>query len=245
MNGATTFISKGLDIAFSRGIVCVTSAGNEGNLAWHYISAPADAVNSLTVGAVKSNKTYATFSSVGPSFDGRVKPDVTAQGDKPYVVSDAAGNITNSGSGTSYSCPIIAGMVACLWQALPSKTNQEIKQLIIEASDRYAAPTPQFGYGIPDFNKALSSGNTLSITDFSKNDFIIYPNPTTDLVSVTFPEGTDKGNVIFYSISGQKALEEKITKESSVISIKSLSKGTYLYTIESNGFSKNGKIIKQ
>jgi subtilisin family serine protease len=173
-----------------------------------------------------------------------VKPDVMAQGQNPYV-SNEFGAISNSGSGTSYSCPIIAGMVACLWQALPSKTNQEIKQLIIEASDRYAAPTPQFGYGIPDFNKALSSGNTLSVADFSKNDFIVYPNPTTDSISVTLSEGSDKGNIIFYSISGQKALEEKITKQSSIISTKSLSKGTYLYRIESNGFSKNGKIIKQ
>ncbi|HEY6142280.1 MAG TPA: S8 family serine peptidase [Flavobacterium sp.] len=242
MNGTTTFISKGLNIAFSRGIVCVVSAGNEGSLPWHYISSPADAINALAVGAVKADETYATFSSVGPSSDGRVKPDVTAQGQNPYV-SDASGNITNTGSGTSYSGPIIAGMVACLWQALPTKTNQEIKQLITQSADRYAVPTVEYGYGIPDFSLAVANG--LSVTDFSKNDFIVYPNPTTDSVSITLSEGFDKGNIIFYSISGQKALEENITKQSSIISTKSLSKGTYLYKIESNGFSKNGKIVKQ
>jgi len=242
MNGSTTFISKGLDIAFSRGMICVVSAGNEGGSAWHYISAPADAVNALAIGAVKADETYATFSSQGPTFDGRVKPDVTAQGQFPYV-SDASGNITNFGSGTSYSGPIIAGMVACLWQALPSKTNQQIKQLITQSADRYTAPTVQYGYGIPDFSLALANG--LSVAAFSKNDFVVYPNPTIDSISVTLAEGFDKGNIILYTVLGQKVLEQNITKKSSNISMKSLNKGTYVYKIESNGLSKSGKIIKQ
>lgn len=242
MNGTTTFISKGLDIAFSRGMICVVSAGNDGNDAWHYISAPADAVNALTIGAVKADETYATFSSQGPTFDGRVKPDVTAQGQYPYV-SDSTGYINNSGSGTSYSGPIIAGMVACLWQALPSKTNQEIKQLITQSADRYTAPTVEFGYGIPDFSLALANG--LSVANASEKDFMVYPNPVTDSISVTLSEGFKTGNVILYTVLGQKVLEEKITTQSSVISMKSLIKGTYLYKIESNGFSKSGKIVKQ
>ncbi|SHG87912.1 Por secretion system C-terminal sorting domain-containing protein [Flavobacterium fluvii] len=244
MNGVTAFISKGVDVAFSRGMVCVVSAGNEGNLAWHYVSAPADALNALTIGAVKADETYATFSSQGPTYDGRVKPDVTAQGQNPYV-SDVSGNIINTGSGTSYSGPIVAGMVACLWQALPTKTNQQIKQLIVQSADRYTAPTVQYGYGIPDFSLALVNGNALSVADYSKSDFIVYPNPATDSISVTLSEGFNTGNAVFYTVLGQKVLEEKITKQSSVISIKSLSKGTYLYKIESNGFAKSGKIIKE
>jgi hypothetical protein len=243
MNGTTTFISKGLDIAFSRGILCVVSAGNEGNKPWQYISAPADAVNALAIGAVKSDESYATFSSQGPTFDGRVKPDVTAQGQNPYV-SDASGNITNGGSGTSYSGPIIAGMLACLWQALPTKTNQQIKQLITQSADRYSAPTVQYGYGIPDFSLALANG--LSVAAFLENDFMVYPNPATDSISVTLPDGLDKGKVILYTVLGQKVLEEKVTKESSVISMKSLITGTYLYKIEcGNGLFKSGKIVKQ
>ena len=243
MNGTTTFISKGLDIAFSRGILCVVSAGNEGNKPWQYISAPADAVNALAIGAVKSDESYATFSSQGPTFDGRVKPDVTAQGQNPYV-SDASGNITNGGSGTSYSGPIIAGMLACLWQALPTKTNQQIKQLITQSADRYSAPTVQYGYGIPDFSLALANG--LSVAAFLENDFMVYPNPATDSISVTLPDGLDKGKVILYTVLGQKVLEEKVTKGSSVISMKSLITGTYLYKIEcGNGLFKSGKIVKQ
>lgn len=242
MNGVTAFISKGVDMAFSRGMICVVSAGNEGNDAWHYISAPADAVNALAIGAVKADETYAVFSSQGPTFDGRVKPDVTAQGQNPYV-SDATGNITNTGSGTSYSGPIVAGMVACLWQALPTKTNQQIKQLITQSADRYASPTVQYGYGIPDFNLAVANG--LSVASFSNKDFVVFPNPATNSISVVLSEGFNSANIVLYTVLGQKVLEEKITTQSSDISIKSLDKGTYLYKIDSNGFSKSGKIVKQ
>ena len=242
MNGVTAFISKGVDMAFSRGMICVVSAGNEGNDDWHYISAPADAVNALTIGAVKADETYAVFSSQGPTSDGRVKPDVTAQGQNPYV-SDATGNITNTGSGTSYSGPIVAGMVACLWQALPTKTNQQIKQLITQSADRYASPTVQYGYGIPDFNLAVANG--LSVASFSNKDFVVFPNPATNSISVVLSEGFNSANIVLYTVLGQKVLEEKITTQSSDISIKSLDKGTYLYKIDSNGFSKSGKIVKQ
>ena len=242
MNGVTAFISKGVDMAFSRGMICVVSAGNEGNDDWHYISAPADAVNALTIGAVKADETYAVFSSQGPTFDGRVKPDVTAQGQNPYV-SDATGNITNTGSGTSYSGPIVAGMVACLWQALPTKTNQQIKQLITQSADRYASPTVQYGYGIPDFNLAVANG--LSVASFSNKDFVVFPNPATNSISVVLSEGFNSANIVLYTVLGQKVLEEKITTQSSDISIKSLDKGTYLYKIDSNGFSKSGKIVKK
>lgn len=242
LNGGTAFISKGVDMAFSRGMVCVVSAGNEGNDAWHYVSAPADAFNALAIGAVKADETYANFSSQGPTPDGRVKPDVMAQGQNPYV-SDTTGSITNSGSGTSYSGPIVAGMVACLWQALPTKTNQQIKQLITQSADRYTAPTVEYGYGIPDFSLALANG--LSVAAFSNNDFVVYPNPATDSISVTLAQGFSAGNIVLYTVLGQKVLEEKMTTTSSIISIKSLSKGTYLYTILSNGFAKSGKIVKE
>ena len=242
MNGVTAFISKGVDMAFSRGMICVVSAGNEGNDAWHYVSAPADAVNALAIGAVKEDETYAVFSSQGPTSDGRVKPDVTAQGQNPYV-SDATGNITNTGSGTSYSGPIVAGMVACLWQALPTKTNQQIKQLITQSADRYASPTVQYGYGIPDFNLAVANG--LSVASFYNKDFVVFPNPAANSISVVLSEGFNSANIVLYTVLGQKVLEEKITTQSSDFSIKSLDKGTYLYKIDSNGFSKSGKIVKQ
>jgi hypothetical protein len=241
MTGNATFISKGANIAFSRGIMVVASAGNEGQTSEPHIGVPAEALNVLAIGAVKADETYALFSSIGPSFDGRIKPDIMAQG-QASVLSDVSGNIVTA-NGTSFSCPIMAGMVACLWQAFPAKTNIQIKQLIVESAERFANPTSQYGYGLPDFSLALANG--LSVGDISKRDFVVYPNPTTDIVSVTFPLGSKFGIIIIYTVLGQKVIEKKITSQLPTISMKSLSKGIYLYKIVSDGFSKSGKIIKQ
>ena len=244
MTGNSAFASKGANIAFSKGILVVASAGNEGGTSEEHIGVPAEALNVLAVGGVDSNRNYASFSSQGPSADGRVKPDVMAQG-KASVLSDVSGAITTA-NGTSFSCPILAGMAACLWQAFSTKTNQEIKQLVIQSADNYSPIIEdriKYGYGIPDFSLALANG--LSVLDFSKNDFVVFPNPTSDSISVALAQGFDTGTVVFYTVLGQKVLEKKVSTQSPVISIKSLEKGTYLYKIESNGFSKSGKIVKK
>lgn len=245
MTGNAAFASKGANIAFSKGIVVLASAGNEGRTSEPHVGIPAEALNVIAVGAVKSDKTYALFSSIGPSFDGRVKPDVTAQGQNPYLYS--GGTINNSGSGTSFSCPILAGMVACLWQALPGKNAQEIKQLILQSSDNFAEPAvksrPQFGYGIPDFSSALSKG--LSVTSFSNTDFVVYPNPTNDTITFSLIDDSNNKTISIYTILGQKVLEKNISKQSPTISLKSLNSGIYFYKIESNNWSKSGKIIKE
>ena len=149
MDGQTTFISRGAEIASSRGMIVVNSAGNEGNSAWHYISAPADATSVLSIGAVDAAGTIAGFSSYGPTSDGRIKPDVCAQGANVYII-NSSGNIATS-NGTSFSSPVLTGVITCLWQAFPEKTNVEIIQFVKESSHLYASPTSQEGYGIPNF----------------------------------------------------------------------------------------------
>ena len=245
MTGNLAFASQGANIAFEKGIIVVASAGNEGQETETHLGIPAEAKNVIAVGAVQPNETYAVFSSIGPSYDGRVKPDVMAQG-QTVVLSDPAGNIVTA-NGTSFSCPITSGMVACLWQALPGKNALQIKQLIQQSSDNFAEPPvksrPQYGYGIPDFNLALANG--LSVSDFSKTNFVVYPNPTYDSISVSLSNGSDVKTIAIYTILGQKVLEKKISNQSPTISLESLTSGTYFYKIESNTFSKSGKIIKQ
>ena len=241
IDGKTTFISRGAEIAFSRGMILVTSAGNSGASSDPHIAAPADAVSVIAVGAVNSIEVLTSFSSKGPSYDGRIKPDVMAQG-LAVVVSDAAGNIVTV-NGTSFSSPIMAGMIACLWQAFPQKTNHEIRQLVLKSADRFSAPNNQYGFGIPDFVLAVS--NQLAVESFSGDDFIIYPNPASEYITVSLPEKFDSGTLYIYSIFGQKVLEQKITPQSSTISLKFLSQGMYLYKMESDGLSKTGKIIKK
>ena len=241
INGTTAFISRGAEIAFSRGMIIVTSAGNSGGTSDPYIAVPADAASVIAVGAVNSSEVLTSFSSVGPSFDGRIKPEVMAQG-QAAIVSDAAGNIVTA-NGTSFSSPIMAGMIACLWQAFPQKTNREIRELVLKSADKFSTPNNQYGFGVPDF--ALALNNQLALESFSKDDFILYPNPASDTVSVSLPAKFDMGTVFIYSILGQKVLEQEITPQASIISLKSLNEGVYLYKMESDGFSKTGKIIKK
>lgn len=152
LNGSTTFISRGAEIGVSRGMIIVNSAGNEGspNDPWKYILAPADAVSVLSIGAVDVNKLIASFSSFGPTFDNRVKPDVLAQGKNVYII-NSAGSIS-TGNGTSYASPIMAGVIACYWQKNQTKTNREIIQFVRSSGHLYPSFTAQEGYGIPKFN---------------------------------------------------------------------------------------------
>lgn len=177
MDGQTAFISRGAEIAFSRGMIVVNSAGNEGNSAWHYISAPADAHSVLSIGAVNETRTIASFSSYGPTADGITKPDVCAQGANVYII-NSVGNVATS-NGTSFSSPILTGVIACLWQAFPEKSNAEIVQLIKESAHLFNNPTSQEGYGIPNFetiyNSLLSNGND-SDGDGVLNEFDACPN---------------------------------------------------------------------
>ena len=149
MNGQNTRCSRAATIAAQKGMLVVVAAGNEGNKTWHYISAPADAKNILTVGAVNIHDSIAAFSSWGPTADGRVKPEVCATGSQTALINPLNNNVVY-GNGTSFACPIIAGMAACLWSALPHATNMEIRQRIIQYADRYTQPHEQYGYGIPD-----------------------------------------------------------------------------------------------
>jgi len=241
MDGKTAFMTRGAEIAFSRGMMIVVSAGNEGATSNPHIGVPADGISVLAVGAVNAVKTRVSFSSIGSSFDGRIKPDIMAQGEAVFL-SDASGTI-GMGDGTSFSSPITAGMVACLWQAFPNKTNKEIKDLILKSSDRYAVPNNQYGYGIPDFSLALSNG--LGVNDFSKKTVFLYPNPTSDISAISFSDNFDTGIFRVYSMLGQKMLEQSLTRAQSSVSLKALQSGTYIYSVNCDGNVFSGKLIKQ
>lgn len=149
MNGQTTRCSQAALIAARKGMLVCVAAGNEGNKAWHYLTAPADADSILCVGAVDSEGRIAAFSSRGPSSDGRVKPDVCAVGEGSCIVNPSDGSI-QYGNGTSFACPLIAGMAACVWSALPNLDAMEIRRRIICSANRYHTPDADYGYGIPD-----------------------------------------------------------------------------------------------
>ena len=159
MDGRTSRGAQASLIAARKGMLLVTAMGNEGNKTWHYLSTPADADSILSVGAVNKDGAIARFSSYGPSADGRVKPEVCAMGEGTSLISPA-NNAVISSNGTSFACPLIAGMAASLWSALPQATNMEIREMIIRSCDRYSQPHEQYGYGIPNAWEAYTSMTT-------------------------------------------------------------------------------------
>jgi serine protease AprX len=176
MNGKTTLVTQAAAFAASKGIVCIISAGNQGNDAWKYITAPADADSILSVGAVDRNGLRASFSSIGPSADLRIKPDVAAMG--LATIAGLPSGSFGSISGTSFSAPLIAGLVAGIIQANPQKTAQEIIQGIRKSGTQSSKPDQLLGYGIPNFDRANQIvnpvlGNELPV----ENPFHVYPNP--------------------------------------------------------------------
>lgn len=149
LDGQTTRVSMAATIAARKGMLVCVAAGNDGDKAWQTISVPADADSILTVGAVDTLRTIGSFSSHGPSADGRIKPDVCAVGVRTTVINPD--EIIISGNGTSFATPLLAGLAACLWSALPTENAMQIRERILRSADRYATPdATQYGYGIPD-----------------------------------------------------------------------------------------------
>ena len=240
MDGKTAFISRGAEIAFSRGMIVVNSAGNEGNDPWHYINAPADANSVLSIRAVNSTGIIANFSSFGPTSDNRIKPDVIAQGAGVYII-NSSGNIATS-NGTSFSSPVLAGLITCLWQAFPNKSNAEIIQLVKESAHLYNNPTNQEGYGIPNFEviyDLLYAENESDTMEFS-----VFPNPTKDVLNFNFPKGVDEVEVSIINLLGKNVFVNQIKRNNPTANILYLAKGMYMLQMKYDNKVKIIKVLK-
>jgi serine protease AprX len=154
MDGNTTMAAIASDIAAKKGMLPVVAAGNDGNGAWRFIATPADADSAMTVGAVDTMGVIATFSSYGPSSNGRIKPNVAAVGRAAVVASPSTGQPV-FGNGTSFATPNIAGLTTCLWQAFPEFNNMAILDAMQRSASKYTTPDDRVGYGIPDMKKSF------------------------------------------------------------------------------------------
>ena len=161
LDGRTAFVSQSASMLARKGIILVNSAGNSGMGPWKKIGVPADADCILTVGAITADEPrhIAPFSSVGPSQDGRIKPDVVAIGSPAFIINGRGAIMQDMG--TSFSTPIICGLTACLWQALPFLTAEEIINLVRQSGDNYKHPDNVYGYGLPNFWTAYMTGKLL------------------------------------------------------------------------------------
>jgi serine protease AprX len=248
MNGNTCPSSIAADIAVSKGILVLTSAGNSGNDPWYYISAPSDGDSVLSVAAVGPDGFHAGFSSYGPSSDMDVKPNVAAQG-AFTVVEGTDGLINPYGFGTSFACPVLAGSATCLWQAHPNAKVMEIHDAI-ELSANYAnAPNDSLGYGIPNFELAHQMLQGIEENAAGNYSLIVYPNPVKD--DIRFLLQTRKQGMIsatLFDMSGKKIVSEDLLSDgihSSILhNIPLLSKGIYLLSVRSGEVTYVHRVVK-
>ena len=182
MDGQTAVITRAANIASSKGIAVVVSAGNEGSLSWGIISAPADSKNVFTVGSVNTAGVKVPSSSTGPTADGRIKPDVVALGSGVSIISPS-GDIS-SGGGTSYAAPLITSLVAGVWQMLPDLTVKQLLDTIRNRSSQFPTPDNFLGYGIPSFTSVVTAIQPESPVVFAS----VYPNPVVRDLKITLTE---------------------------------------------------------
>ncbi len=247
LNGTGTIVSKAATMAVSKGMIVSSSAGNEGDDPWKYISAPADGKNVLAVGAINTANQIAPYSGFGPSADGRIKPDVVSVGFNTQLIA-SNGNI-GLGNGTSFSNPNIAGLIACLWQGFPEFNNLEIIQAIKQSSDQYLNPDNRKGYGIPnmqlayeDLSKQREIRNAQKI--LTEKNIAVYPNPISDHFKIAYKASQEgifqwrlinlNGQTIRYNEQQVKSNQYYVVD---VNNLSSFAKGTYFLRY-SNGSEK-------
>ncbi len=253
MDGNTALITRAADLAVKKGIVVVNSAGNEGSRGTpNTLMAPADGDSVFAIGAVDNTGLRVSFSSYGPTVDGRIKPDFMAMG--TGVVAARAFNQTQytTVSGTSFSCPLTSGAIALLLQANPNLTPIQLRNILRQTSSRSSNPDNYYGWGIINTLSALNQ--ILGVEENSiPNEFALfqnYPNPFNPSTIISW-KMAESGwvSIKLYNSLGQEL--ETIVDDYYDNGIHSktfsappkLSSGVYFYQIKSGNFIDTKKMI--
>ncbi len=245
MDGNGTFVTRAADIAASKGLLVVNSAGNERNRPWKRIIAPSDGDSVLAIGAVGSDRIIAAFSSAGPSSDRQVKPDIVAQG--VGVTVQVSPEILSMANGTSFSCPVISGICAGIMQAVPQASNMEIISALRSSSDKYLTPDSLYGFGIPDIEKAIAALQDKYLKK-PETGIAIFPNPFSDEVKITFSVIPGKLIIEIYdqkgSIMMKRVYNDFISRSLILDDLPFTGKGIYFVRIITPDAASTHRIIK-
>ncbi len=251
MDGNTCISTIGADIAASKGIIVTNSAGNSGNNSFFpWVGAPADGDSVFTIGAVDSTGVRSTFSSIGPTYDGRIKPTVMAQGQGVAIADGDTGVIY--GDGTSFSSPIIAGMTACLWQAHPEMNNMDIIQALKGSASQSSFPDNYMGWGIPNYMFANSILTNIEMNKTGNNMAKAFPNPFRNVLQIEFKlNDSSVCKMKLFNAFGELVMSRSFlfTKFTAVVSlskeISNLPAGIYFLKIVNEKKSETLKLIKE
>lgn len=243
LNGKTAIVTQAASKAIAKGMLVVCSAGNEGGNSWKYVTPPADVDGILAVGAISPDGSKSSFSSVGPTADQRIKPDVVALGSGTSVVKPSGA--IGATSGTSVASPLIASLAVGLWQAFPLLTARELTTAIISSADLAANPNNQKGYGLPHY-KAVK--NFIEFSDLT-DDISIFPNPSTDTIQIVFKQiPEDQPLISIYDQYGkllqENALQVTWVNQPIGYDISSLAAGIYFLKVRMADRFKTIRLMK-
>jgi hypothetical protein len=251
MDGNTTPCVQAADFAASRGILVVNSAGNYGEMDWHYISTPADGDSVFTIGAVNESGTYLALSGKGPTSDGQIKPDVVAQG---YNTAIIYGNgVLTVGTGTSFATPIVSGALACLWQAFPNATAEDLRRIVRNTAINPGFPNNHIGWGIPDVMDAYSQLIYLSANQPSRIEaqtFKLSPVPFSDHITLFAGKYINTPiKVEMYNSCGLLVLETDfdlaLGLQQEIKGVDGLPAGLYVAKIRWQNHQENIRVVKK
>jgi len=246
MDGVTAIITQAAQLAADKGILIVASAGNEGNISsWRIITAPADGRDVLAVGSVTGGEIRNSSSSIGPTNDGRIKPDIMAQGVSTSIVR-ANGTVATS-SGTSFSAPLITSLAAGVWQRYPQLTTKELMDVIRLSASQGQAPDNLYGYGIPHYTAVKNY-----IEQMQQEELIaVFPNPIFEDSITLRPKNPEVLQNVYYSLV---TLQGQVLQERSVsfswlnsyyrIDVSTLSAGIYFLKVQADGKFYTYRLVK-
>ena len=220
LDGRTAITTKAVNWAFERGILCVCCAGNDANnFEDGGLLTPGDAFGALTVGAVDAQGEIASFSSHGPTYDGRIKPDLCAMGVATYYASNSQGAY-RTGSGTSLATPLITGAAALLLESQPELTPAEIITELKRYADRTQNPDNRYGWGIPDVYQSVVNYQPKSFpkTELSSDEIWVYPNPANSNINFYFiwhkaTPATAPAYLQVINLNGQIVFEKRLVSK--------------------------------
>lgn len=257
MNGDSCFITIGADLAVNKGIIICNSAGNEGyNSSHNTLLAPADGDSVIAVGSVNPDKKRSGFSSVGLTTDGRIKPDVCAMGNGNKVAQPGSGNTGyTNGSGTSYSCPMTAGVCAIILSANPNLTPMQVRNLLRQTADSSSTPNRLRGWGLINCWESVKLAKTISGINDNEismaNEYSLsqnYPNPFNPSTNINYQLPV-KGfvNIKVFDITGKEIVtlinqQQNSGNHTVSFNAQNLSSGIYFYKIQSGNFIATKKM---
>ncbi len=252
LDGDTGLTTRAADRAAALGVTVVTSAGNEGcespDICWYYIGTPADGDSVIAVGAVRPDSTRASFSSFGPTADGRIKPDVSAPGSMVYVATPGE---YRSSAGTSFASPLVAGVVAQMLQVNPGLAPMDVREILRETASLADSPNNSLGWGIINANAAINRAAILASGNMGPDlglQVEVYPNPATDRLHIHITRSSvGIARLTLFDTLGRRvqSAEQTITPGRNTISlpVEQLAAGLYLYSVELGSERTTGKVI--